>query len=79
MLEQIHRDGFAFTRPPRPTRIHGMAVPILGADRLLGSLSMRFPRSAMSEQVVGQRFGRRLAAVARTIAADVAKTAAGAS
>ena len=79
MLEQIHRDGFAFTRPPRPTRIHGMAVPILGAGRLLGSLSMRFPRSAMSEEVVGQRFGRRLAAVARAIAADVAKTAAGAS
>jgi IclR family mhp operon transcriptional activator len=56
-----------------------MAVPILGAGRLLGSLSMRFPRSAMSEDVVGQRFGRRLAAAARAIAADVAKTAAGAS
>ena len=74
-IEQIRRDGFAFTRPPRPTRIHGMAVPILGADRVLGSLSMRFPRSAMSEEVAGQRFGRRLAAVARAIALDVAKTA----
>jgi IclR family transcriptional regulator, mhp operon transcriptional activator len=77
-LENIRRDGFAFTRPPRPMRIHGMAVPILGADRVLGSLSMRFPRSAMSEQVAGQRFGRRLTAVARAIAADVAKTAVGA-
>jgi len=73
MLDQIRREGFAFTRPARPTRIHGMAVPILGADRLLGSLSMRFPRSAMSEDVAGQRFGRRLAAVARAIAADVAR------
>jgi IclR family mhp operon transcriptional activator len=78
-LEQIRRDGVAFTRPPRPTRIHGMAVAILGVDRVLGSLSMRFPRSAMSEDVVGQRFGRRLAAVARAIAADIAKTAAGTS
>jgi IclR family mhp operon transcriptional activator len=74
MLEQIRRDGFAFTRPQRPTRIHGMAVPILGADRVLGSLSMRFPRSAMSENVAGQRFGRRLAAVARAVALDVANT-----
>jgi IclR family mhp operon transcriptional activator len=79
VLEQIRRDGLAFTRPPRPTRIHGMAVPILGADRVLGSLSMRFPRSAMSEEVVGQRFGRRLATVARSIAADVARAGAGAS
>src|SRR5258708_33270139 len=74
VLEQIRRDGFAFTRPSRPTRIHGMAVPILGADRVLGSLSMRFPRSAMSEDIAGQRFSRRLAAVARAVAADVAKT-----
>jgi IclR family mhp operon transcriptional activator len=69
-FEQIRRDGFAFTRPPRPTRIHGIAVPILGKDRVLGSLSMRFPRSAMSEEVVGQRFGRRLTQLARAIAAD---------
>ena len=73
LFEQIRRDGIAFTRPPRPTRIHGMAVPILGSDRVLGSLSMRFPRSAMSEEMVGQRFGGRLAAVARAIAADVAR------
>ncbi len=72
-LEQIRRDGYAFTRPPRPTRIHGIAVPILGQDRVLGSLSMRFPHSAMSEQEVGARFGKRLAAVARAIAGDVAR------
>lgn len=70
-LAQIRDDGFAFTRPPRPTRIHGIAVPILGKDRVLGCLSMRFPRSAMSEEVVGQRFGRRLATLARAIASDV--------
>lgn len=70
LFERIRRDGFAFTQPPRPTRIHGMAVPILGKGRMLGSLSMRFPRSAMSEEVVGRRFGRRLSQVARAIAAD---------
>jgi IclR family mhp operon transcriptional activator len=70
-LAEIRRDGFAFTRPPRPTRIHGIAVPILGRDRVLGSLSMRFPRSAMSEEEMGQRFGRQLAQLARAIAADV--------
>lgn len=72
MLARVRRDGFAFTQPPRPTRIHGIAVPIFGRDRVLGSLSMRFPRSAMSEEEVGDRFGKRLAAVAQAIAADVA-------
>ena len=61
--------------PPRPTRIHGMAVPILEKDRVLGSLSMRFPRSAMSED--GSRPALRPAAtaLARAIAADVTSTA----
>src|SRR5260370_24789729 len=31
-LERIRRDGFSFTRPPRPTRIPGMAVPILAKE-----------------------------------------------
>lgn len=70
-LERIRRDGHAFTRPPRPTRIHGLGVPILGSDRVLGSLSMRFPRSAMNEQEAALRFGKRLTGVARAIAADV--------
>ena len=46
-------------------------LPILSGNRLLGSISMRFPRSAMGEDEVVQRFGKRLAAVARAIAADV--------
>ncbi len=73
-LSGIRRDGYAFTRPPRPTRIHGMAVPILGNDRVFGSLSMRFPRSAMSEEEAGQRFGKQLQAVARAIGEDVVGT-----
>ena len=60
-LERIRRVGYAFTVPPRPTRIHGMAVAIRAGPRVLGSLSMRFPRSVMTEEEVAQRFARRLA------------------
>jgi IclR family mhp operon transcriptional activator len=77
VLERIRREGYAFTRPPRPTRIHGVGVPILGKDRVLGSLSMRFPRSALSEDEVDRRFARHLQALARAIADDVARTQAG--
>jgi IclR family mhp operon transcriptional activator len=52
-------------------RIHGIAVPIRGGRRMLGSLSMRFPRSAMSEDQVAARFGRRLIQLARSITSDV--------
>jgi IclR family mhp operon transcriptional activator len=76
-LERLRSEGHAFTRPPRPTRIHGMAVPILAAERrgkgrVLGSISMRFPRSAMSEEEASARYVRPLTAIARAIAADVA-------
>lgn len=70
-LERIRRDGYAFTVPPRPTRLHGMAVPIHRGARVLGSLSMRFPRSAMTEEEAVQRFAKRLQALARAIARDV--------
>jgi IclR family mhp operon transcriptional activator len=71
VLERVRRDGVAFTQPPRPTRLQGMAVAIRRGPRVLGSLSMRFPRSAMTEEAAAQRFGKRLQAVARAIAADV--------
>lgn len=71
VLERVRREGIAFTQPPRPTRIHGMAVPIRRDSRVLGSLSMRFPRSAMTEEEVARRFGKRLQSLARAIARDV--------
>jgi len=77
VLERVRRDGVAFTQPPRPTRLQGMAVAIRRGARVLGSLSMRFPRSAMSDIEAGQRFGKRLQALARAIAADVARTQSG--
>lgn len=73
MLVRIRREGWAFTARTR-SRIHGMAVPIRTGGRMLGSLSMRFPHSAMSESEAASRFGPRLSEVARDIAADVAAT-----
>jgi IclR family mhp operon transcriptional activator len=72
-LQVIRHAGWAFTVPPRPTRLHGMAVPILDKDRVVGCISIRFPRSAMSEDEVSARYGRRLQTLARAIAADVAR------
>ncbi|MDP1749747.1 MAG: IclR family transcriptional regulator C-terminal domain-containing protein [Reyranella sp.] len=76
VLERVRRDGYAFTQPPRPTRIHGIAVAIRqesgAAGRVMGSLSMRFPSSAMTEEEVGARFGRQLQQLARAIANDCA-------
>ena len=60
VLERVRRDGYAFTQPPRPTRLQGMRGASRSGARVLGSLSMRFPRSAMSESEVGLRFGKRL-------------------
>jgi IclR family mhp operon transcriptional activator len=71
VLERVRRDGVAFTQPPRPTRLQGMAVVIRRGIRVMGSLSMRFTRSAMSDADAAQRFGRRLQALARVIARDV--------
>ena len=71
-LETVRRDGYAFTVPPRPLRLHGMAVPIREKGSVLGCISMRFPRSAMSEEAAGARYGRPLAKMATAIAAAVA-------
>ena len=71
VLERVRREGVAFTQPPRPTRLQGMAVAIRRGPRVLGSLSMRFPLSALTEEAAVQRFGKRLQALARAIARDV--------
>lgn len=76
VLAGVRRDGYAFTQSPRPSRLQGIAVPIRQGSRgtrVLGSLSMRFPRSAMTDAEAGQRFGRRLQQLARAIASDAGK------
>jgi IclR family mhp operon transcriptional activator len=70
-LERVRKAGYAFTASARVSRIHGMAVPIRHRQRMLGSLSLRFPRSVMNEEQAAHRYARRLAVLARAIASDV--------
>lgn len=67
-LGEIQAQGFAFTRSTRQDRLNGLAVPIMGGDHVLGCLSMRFPKSAMSEAEVAQRYLAPLGDMARRIA-----------
>jgi IclR family mhp operon transcriptional activator len=69
---RIRRDGHAFAILPRSGRLQGIAVAIRTRDRVLGCISMRFVRSAMSEADAGARFGAPLNALARAIATDAA-------
>ncbi|HJQ57432.1 MAG TPA: helix-turn-helix domain-containing protein [Vineibacter sp.] len=70
-LGEIRRDGFAFTRLARPSRLHGMAVAVRRDGRVLGTISMRFPRSALSEAEAGANFATPLTLLARAIADDI--------
>ena len=67
---KIRRDGHAFTVLPKSGRLQGIGVAIRKGDRVMGCLSMRFIRSAMTEQEAGQRYGAPLNALASTIAVD---------
>lgn len=74
LLARVRRDGYAFTQPLQPTRLQGIAVPVRRRDgRMLASLSMRYPRSAMTDTEVVRRFVKRLQALGRQIAGDVAR------
>jgi IclR family mhp operon transcriptional activator len=66
---RIRRDGYAFTIVPRQSRLQGIAVAIRQDRRVLGSVSMRFLRSAMSEAEAGARYGAALNDTAAAIAA----------
>lgn len=67
---RIRRDGYAFA--VMQGRLQGIAVAIRKNDRVMGCISMRFVRSAMSEAEAGARFGAPLNALARAIATDAA-------
>jgi IclR family mhp operon transcriptional activator len=70
---RIRRDGHAFTIVPRQGRLQGIAVAIRKDRRVLGCISMRFLRSAMSEAEAGARYGAPLNATAAAIAADASR------
>lgn len=67
-LAVVRERGYAFTRSARSRRVNGMAVPIVRGSHVLGALTLRYPRRAMSEDQVAARFATLLAATARQIA-----------
>lgn len=69
-LARIRRDGHAFAVTPRPAKLQGLAVPVMGQGRILGCISMRFLRSAMSDADAAARFAPLLRDLARAIADD---------
>lgn len=70
---KIRKDGYAFTILPRSGRLQGIGVAIRDGERVMGCLSMRFIRSAMSEDEAGKRYGSPLNALAEAIAADAGR------
>jgi len=69
-FERIRRDGYAFTILPRSGRLQGIGVAIRKGERVMGCLSMRFIRSALTEDEAGRRYGTALNALATAIATD---------
>lgn len=67
---KIRNDGYAFTVLPRSGKLQGIGVAIRDGERVMGCLSMRFIRSAMSEEEAGRRYGGPLNTLAAAIAAD---------
>lgn len=70
-LERIRRDGYAFQMPPKPRRTHGIGVAIRHGGHVLAAMSLRFPRSAMTEAQAAKRFAPTLSQLAQLIAQDV--------
>jgi IclR family mhp operon transcriptional activator len=68
-LDDIRARGFASTRPWRPSRLHGIAVPILQGPHVLGALSLRYPKSSMTEPEAAARYVPMLCNVADAIVA----------
>ncbi len=69
-LARIRRDGYSFTVLPRSGRLQGIGVAIHDGDRVMGCISMRFIRSAMTEAEAGERYGGPLNVLAGAIAAE---------
>lgn len=67
---RIRHDGHAFSVLQRSGRLQGIGAAIRKGERVMGCLSMRFIRSAMTEQEAGSRYGVPLNALASAIASD---------
>jgi IclR family mhp operon transcriptional activator len=67
-LALVRERGYAFTRSARSRRVNGMAVPIVQGQHVLGALTLRYPKRAMTEEQAAARFAADLTAIAREIA-----------
>jgi IclR family mhp operon transcriptional activator len=67
-LERIRARGYAFTRSSRPRRVNGLGVPIGRGEQVLGALTLRYPKRAMSDDEAASRYARPLAELADRIA-----------
>jgi IclR family mhp operon transcriptional activator len=67
-LAEIRSRGFAATRSPRPSRLNGIAVPIIYGEHVLGAVSLRYPKSVMTEAQAATRWVPKLKALAGQIA-----------
>jgi IclR family mhp operon transcriptional activator len=70
-LATVRERGVAFTRSTRSRRVNGMAAPIQHGQHVIGALTLRYPKRAMTEDQVVTRYGARLVATAREIATRV--------
>ncbi len=77
-LERIRACGYAFTRSSRPRRVNGLAVPIGHGEQVVGALTLRYPKRAMSEDEAASRYARSLAELADRIARAALSERAGA-
>lgn len=66
-LASIRERGYSFTRSPRPRRVNGLAVPIIHGEHVLGALTLRYPKRAMTEDDVAGRYAAQLAKLAARI------------
>lgn len=67
-LALVRERGYAFTRSLRQRRVNGMAVPIVRGEQVLGALTLRYPKRAMTEEQAAARYAAPLALTARQIA-----------
>jgi IclR family transcriptional regulator, mhp operon transcriptional activator len=67
-LERIRVRGYSFTRSSRSRRVNGLGVPIGRGEQVLGALTLRYPKRAMSEDQAAARYAGPLAELADRIA-----------
>jgi IclR family mhp operon transcriptional activator len=67
-LDRIRARGYAFTRSSRSRRVNGLGVPVGRGEQVLGALTLRYPKRAMSEDQAASRYAKPLMELAERIA-----------